>query len=154
MNFRRYELTSKLFLITGLLNFLFIYVVKAFLNNEEMGTRFRGVTQKFFISDIFWYIGFIWSSFSLIYLLYDHFNRKYFSTRLKKIHFNCTLPMIMVLILTPILDTYYPTNDEVRKSLFYWVFSIFVGLSFLTFIIGIVSFFVNIFKVLFSLIKP
>jgi hypothetical protein len=153
MNFARYELTSKLFFITGILNFLFVYVVKAFLNNEEIGHRFKGNTKEFFISDIYWYIGFIWILFSLLYLLDDYFSRRCFSVRLKKSHFYLTLPMLLITMLTPIVDTYYPITDEIRKGLFYKVFPIFGTFFCFAFIVGIISFFVNIFKGLFSLIK-
>jgi hypothetical protein len=142
MDLKKLKLTSKLFLLTGLINLVFVSVVKGFLNNPEVGHQFKGFNKELYISDIYLYIGFVWLLFALIYLIDDYFNKEYLSEKIKKIHFYCTLPMIIILIITPILDTYYPTSEA--NGLFYSIFTMVSIFSMFGIIIGLGAFLINI----------
>jgi hypothetical protein len=146
MKIKKYGLTSRLFLITGVINLLYSIIVRFFLNNPDMGKRFKNFNKEFLVSDIYLIIGVVWIIFSLIYLLDDYLERNYFSEKLKKIHFYFTLPMILILIITPILETYYPTSESVRKGIFYELFTYGSIISAFGIIIGLITFLINLFK--------
>jgi hypothetical protein len=156
MDLKKIKLTSKFFLFTGILNLVYSLIVKGFLNNPDIGQRFKGFNEELYISDIYLYLGIIWIIFSMIYLIDDYFDKGYFTLKLTRIHFYFTLPMIIILIMTPILDTYYPTNDDVREGLFYSIFNGITIFSVFGILIGLGAFLINFIKGLlkiFGLIK-
>ena len=151
MNASKYKLSSRLFLMTGVINILFAFVVKLFLSNPDIGKRFTNFNKEFLISDIYLIIGAIWLMFSALYLIDDHFGRRLFSKILKYIHFFFTLPMIIILLLTPILETYYPTNGHSQDSFFYNLFSYSAIFATFGIIIGTCAFLINFIRGLLSL---
>lgn len=143
MNFNKFKLTSKLFLITGLVNIVYVFFVRTYLNNPEIGQRFQGFNGTFYISDIYLYLGLVWIIFAFIYLADDYYGMEYLSERQKRLHFYLTLPMVIVLILTPIIDTYYPLNDSNRNGLFDNTFTFAAALSTFGVIFGLIIFIIN-----------
>lgn len=151
MDIKKYKLTSRLFLFLGVFNLIFALIVKLFLKNPDMGARFKNYGKELYVSEIYLYLGLIWIFFSLVYLLNDHFNKSVFSEKLEKLHFYLTFPLIFILILTPILDTFFPTSTGSEGGLLESLF-VFVGaFSFVGFFIGLITFIINIMKGLFKI---
>jgi len=150
MSLSRFKTTSILFLVIGILNWLFIFIVRLFLIDKEIGNRFVGFNRVLYVSDIYFYIGLTWIIFALFYLLDDFFRKEYFTEKLKRLHFYLTLPAISVLIITPILDKYYPTETADKSGLFFQIFSTVFGLfttvAVFAIMIGMACYLINIVK--------
>jgi hypothetical protein len=151
MEMKRYKLTSKLFFVLGGINLIYVIIVKLFLKNPDIGARFKNFNKPFYVSELYFFIGLIWLFFSFVYLLNDHFNKSILSEKLEKMHFYSTLPWIIILFLTPILDTYFPTKIGTEGSSLESLFVFIGAFSFVAFLIGLISFTINIIKGLFRI---
>jgi hypothetical protein len=131
---------SKLFLLTSIAYFLYSPIVHVFFANQQIGHT------NLHPSEIFLILGVIRLIISIGYILDDFYNKEFFSGKLRKYHFYLTLPMVFIVILTPILDTYYPTSDANREGYFYSIIGYIIVFAAFGLIFGIGMYVVNIFR--------
>jgi uncharacterized membrane protein YagU involved in acid resistance len=146
------EKTTNWFLIKDLCNFIYFPIVHYFLNNPNLGERFKNVSFTLYASQIYLLIGVIWLIFGIVYLISDYAHYFKFTRRSKQLHFYLTIVFIFCLMMVPILDTYYPTSDVNRNSLFSQVFGYVLPISVLAFIAGTLLFFINLIRAVLNLI--
>ena len=146
------EKSTYWFLITALCNFAYSPVVHFFLENPNLGERFKGMSLTFYVSYLYIAIGSIWLLFGVLYVIADNAQYFKFTPKAKQLHFFLTIAFIFCLILVPILDTYYPKTDANRGSWFSEVFGYLLPFAVFAFFGGIILYIINLLKAVFSLI--
>ena len=95
------------FLVIALLNFIYSPIVHFFLNNPNLGERFKGMNVTFYVSYIYVAIGIIWLVFGGLYLIADNSQSFKFTGTSKKLHFFLTIGFVLGLMLVPVLVTFH-----------------------------------------------
>lgn len=130
---------SFLFIITGILIIIFFLIDKKYLAKIDLkeldGSLDEG--SNFYLS-----VGIIWIIIGLIYWGFDIVDKIQLSIKLVILHYWFTFFFLIVLIVIPILDKYYPTDES--SKIFSTIFGVCSVFSILFFITGKVLFIVNI----------
>jgi cytochrome bd-type quinol oxidase subunit 2 len=141
--------TSKLFLITGILIFLFSIINRYLLIDEPFGKNGDALGASFLSSDLFMVFGFIFLGLSLLYL---RTNKKYkirFSETTSLLHYITLTLFAIALMFVPVLDTINgggQISGHSSKILNATIIISFISLLF--FIISSIVFLVNIFSII------
>jgi|GEM_PF-6312360 hypothetical protein len=147
------EKSTYWFLITALCNLIYSPIVHFFLNNPNLGERFKGMHVTFYVSYIYISIGLIWLVFGGLYLIADNAQSFKFTATSKKLHFFLTLGFVLGLMLVPVLDTFHIATHGNGINLFLDILTLFLPpILFLAFFVGIVIFLASLIKALVSLI--
>lgn len=129
--------------ITGTLIFLYSKIIFKFVENVNLGSRFKG--SNFYESDLFNWIGTCQILIGLLYILIYYKAKFYLIDKATIRNYWFTLPLIVMILITPLLDKYYPT-DKYGSSIL---------TKFITFY-GVISaflFFVGIYYIIMNFIK-
>ena len=125
----------------GLVLIAFSFVVKSLFNNIDLGARFSA--DPFYISEGYIWLGAIGLALSLIYFVFLKVDKIQLEDKLIVRHFWFSFFFLIQLILTPILDKYFPTN--IYGDSFIMTFFTYYGIiSVILFMISIVLFFKNV----------
>ncbi len=95
-------------------------------------------------SELFLILGGLRLLISFGYVLDDFYENWFFSKKLKSYHFYLTLPMVIILLLVPMFDTYFPTSEAKEEGTFYSFFGYFIVIASFGLLIGIGIYIVNI----------
>jgi hypothetical protein len=141
------EKSTYWFLITAVLNFLYSIIVHFFLNNPNLGERFRGMNVTFYVSCVYVTIGIIWLVFGGLYLIADNSLSFKFTRKAKQLHFFLTLGFVLGLMAVPILDTcHFPTHSDGMNMFFDILSLVLPPLLLLAFFAGIVIYVIELIK--------
>jgi len=127
-------------LITGLLIFIYSKTIFLLVDNIDIGKRFSSPE-----SDLFMWIGIFQILTGLLYFLIHYKAKLHLIDKATIRSYWFTLPLIVMFLITPILDKYYPTSEYGDTTLSN-IIIIYVIISFLLFFIGVYYFLINFIK--------
>jgi len=146
------EKSTYWFLITAVLNFIYSPVVHFFLNNPNLGERFKGLNATFYASYIYIAIGIIWLVFGGLYLIADNSNYFKFTRRSKQLHFFLTLGFVLGLMAVPLLDTFQISTHGNGINWFFDILTLVLPpVLVLAFFAGIVIYVIDLIKAVVNL---
>ena len=141
------------FFITAMLNFIYSLIIHFFLNNPNLGERFRGMSVTFYVSYIYVVIGIIWLVFGGLYLMADNSQSFRFTRKSKHLHFFLTSGFVLGLMVVPILDTcHIPTYGDGFNLFFDILTLVLPPLLVLAFFTGIVIYVIELIKAVVNLV--
>lgn len=129
--------------ITGLITLIYSKVIFIFVNNIDIGKRFD--SPEFYESDLFNFIGLFQIFTGLLYFLI------YYKTQFQLVdkatirNYWFTMPFILIILIIPLLDKYYPT-DKFRHSALFNVFGVYMAVSCYLYLAGVYYFVMNFIK--------
>ena len=134
---------AKAFGFSGLVLIVYSLFVKFALDNPDFGSGFDNVDVSFTLADIFLIWGLIRLLTASTYLIFSRVDKIQLNDKLVKHHFIFTSFFPLVVMVAPLLDTYYPESSDTIFADIITYYSIF---SFFAFIYGVGTFVYNLIK--------
>lgn len=136
-----------IFLITGLLIAIYTAIIFNHVTDANLGIRFK--LDDFYESDLFKFIAIFQIIIGIIYLIIEF--RASFLLNDKKTwkSFWFTNSFILLILMIPILDKYYPT-DKYGDTILSQIIMIYIFVSLILFLGGIYLFYANLISSIYS----
>ncbi len=133
-----------LFAGTGLAVVLFSSLVRNYFPDQDLGERFA--LGPFYESDLYFWIGSFWIMQGALYFLFYALDKIQLIDKLTKKHYWFSLPFVVVLVTTAVLERYHPVVNELGGS----IFGLLGAFSFFMFGAGFIFFLVNLIHSIYS----
>lgn len=138
------------FLFTGILVFVYSKVIFNYTDDINIGERFQN--KDFFESDLFSIIGVVQCFIGFLYLSIYFKGKFYLIDKATIRSYWFTIPFILSILMTPILDKYYPSS-KFGDTLLTKIIDIYITLSTFLFLAGVYYFSYNFIKSIYAYYK-